>query len=79
MDVRFDDVALDLAQDDPRPPPQPSRFLAFVAAPVVVDFALRGQWTKYHAPCERVTGYGTDQLEQRYGSDLIRIDKSRPG
>jgi len=46
---------------------------------VVVDFALRGEWTAYHAPGERVPGYGTDQLEQRYGSDLIRIDKPRPG
>jgi len=49
------------------------------SAAVVVDFALRGQWTKYHAPGERVTGYGTDQLGQRYGFDLIRIDKPRPG
>jgi len=46
---------------------------------VVVDFALRGEWTAYHAAGERVTGYGTDQLGQRYGSDLIRIDKPRPG
>jgi murein DD-endopeptidase MepM/ murein hydrolase activator NlpD len=46
---------------------------------VVVDFPLRGEWTAYHTPAERVPSHGVDQLGQRYAYDFVRIDQDRDG
>lgn len=46
---------------------------------VVVDFPLRGEWTAYHTPAEKVPSHGTDQLGQRYAYDFVRIDREHEG
>jgi hypothetical protein len=52
--------------------------MAEIAAPVVVEFPLRGEWTVERTPAERVPSHGTDAFGQRYAFDLIRTDE-RPG
>lgn len=42
---------------------------------IVVDFPLRGEWTAYHTPAEKVPSHGTDQLGQRYAYDFVRFDR----
>jgi hypothetical protein len=49
------------------------------STPIVVDFPLRGEWTAYHTPAERVPSHGTDQLAQRYAYDFLRIERDRKG
>jgi murein DD-endopeptidase MepM/ murein hydrolase activator NlpD len=46
---------------------------------ITVDFPLRGEWTAYHTPAERVPSHGVDQLGQRYAYDFVRIDRNREG
>jgi murein DD-endopeptidase MepM/ murein hydrolase activator NlpD len=54
-----------------------------VAAAVVVDFPLRGEWRAVNTPAERVPSHGTDYFGQRYAYDFVRFDaagiRSQPG
>jgi hypothetical protein len=47
--------------------------------PIVVHFPLRGEWTAYHTPADKVPSHGTDQLGQRFAYDFVRIDKEHEG
>lgn len=47
--------------------------------PTLVEFPLRGEWTAFHTPAERVPSHGTDQLGQRYAFDFVKIDRADPG
>ena len=47
--------------------------------PIVVHFPLRGMWTAYHTPADKVPSHGTDQLGQRYAYDFVRIDSEHEG
>jgi hypothetical protein len=49
------------------------------AEPIVVHFPLRGEWTAYHTPADKVPSHGTDQLGQRYAYDFVRIDREHEG
>jgi murein DD-endopeptidase MepM/ murein hydrolase activator NlpD len=49
------------------------------AEPTLVEFPLRGEWTAFHTPAERVPSHGTDQLGQRYAFDFVKIERSKAG
>jgi murein DD-endopeptidase MepM/ murein hydrolase activator NlpD len=44
---------------------------------VVVDFPLRGEWTAFNTPADRIPSHGTDMLGQRYAFDFIRVDRRK--
>ena len=45
------------------------------AAPIVVEFPLRGEgWMAVTTPASRVPSHGTDLLGQRYAYDFVRVD-----
>ena len=44
---------------------------------IVVDFPLRGEWTAFNSPGDRVPSHGTDILGQRFAYDLIRVDRRK--
>jgi murein DD-endopeptidase MepM/ murein hydrolase activator NlpD len=48
-----------------------------LANPVVVDFPLRGEWTAFNTPADRIPSHGTDMLGQRFAFDFIRIDRRK--
>ena len=45
-----------------------------LAAPLIVDFPLRGEWRALNTPAHRVPSHGTDELGQRYAFDFVRMD-----
>jgi murein DD-endopeptidase MepM/ murein hydrolase activator NlpD len=63
--------------DQPQPPMNPTR--SAETEPTLVEFPLRGEWTAFHTPAERIPSHGTDQLAQRYAFDFVKIDRSGPG
>jgi murein DD-endopeptidase MepM/ murein hydrolase activator NlpD len=44
---------------------------------VVVDFPLRGEWTAFNTPADRIPSHGTDMLGQRYAFDFVRVDRRK--
>ena len=44
-------------------------------APIDVEFPLRGEWTAYHTPADRVPSHGTNELGQRFAYDFLRIGR----
>ena len=47
--------------------------------PIDVVFPLRGEWTAYHTPAERVPSHGTNELGQRFAYDFLRIERDVNG
>lgn len=48
-----------------------------LAAAVVIDLPLRGEWVAGTTPAERIPSHGTDVLAQRYAYDFVRVDRRR--
>ena len=46
-----------------------------LAAAVVVDLPLRGEWVAGTSPADRIPSHGTDVLAQRYAFDFVRMDR----
>ena len=44
---------------------------------VAVDFPLRGEWTAFNTPADRIPSHGTDMLGQRFAFDFIRVDRRK--
>lgn len=44
---------------------------------VAVDFPLRGEWTAFNSPADRIPSHGTDMLGQRFAFDFIRVDRRK--
>jgi hypothetical protein len=44
---------------------------------VRLAFPLRGEWTAFNTPAERIPSHGTDYFAQRYAFDLARLDMHR--
>ena len=47
--------------------------------PIYVEFPLRGDWTAYHTPAEKVPSHGVDLLGQTYAYDFLRVDWHKEG
>ena len=48
-----------------------------LAAAIVVDLPLRGEWVAGTSPAERIPSHGTDVLAQRFAFDFVRMDARR--
>lgn len=48
-----------------------------LAAAVVVEFPLRGEWSVERTPAHRIPSHGTDLFGQRFAYDLVRTDHRR--
>ena len=46
---------------------------------ISVEFPLRGDWTAFHTPAEKVPSHGVDLLGQTYAYDFLRVDWHREG
>jgi murein DD-endopeptidase MepM/ murein hydrolase activator NlpD len=44
---------------------------------VVVEFPLRGEWTAFNTPADRIPSHGTDMLGQRFAFDFVRVDRRK--
>ncbi len=47
--------------------------------PTAVEFPLRGDWTAYHTPAEKVPSHGVTLFGQKYAYDFLKIDWEEPG
>lgn len=41
---------------------------------ITIGFPLRGAWTAFNTPAERIPSHGTDYFGQRYAFDFARVD-----
>ncbi len=57
--------------------PRPETLADALAAAVVIDLPLRGEWVAGTTPAERIPSHGTDVLAQRYAFDFVRVDRRR--
>jgi len=48
-----------------------------LAGAVSVEFPLRGEWTAFNSPGDRIPSHGVDQLAQRFAYDLVRFDRRK--
>jgi len=47
--------------------------------PFTVEFPLRGDWTAYHTPAEKVPSHGVDFFGQTYAYDFLKVDWNNEG
>jgi murein DD-endopeptidase MepM/ murein hydrolase activator NlpD len=44
---------------------------------VSVEFPLRGEWTAFNSPGDRIPSHGVDMLGQRFAYDFVRFDRRK--
>lgn len=57
-----------------QPRPSPTGEILDLAAAIPLHFPLRGAWTAFNTPAERIPSHGTDYFGQRYAFDFARVD-----